>query len=41
MNPALLHSQFVTLEPPDGEITVDAAPPPDVIAATVRRKLNL
>jgi len=41
MNPALLHSQFVTLEPPDGEITVDAAPAPAVIAAAVRQKLNL
>lgn len=41
MNPALLHSQFVTLEPPDGEVTVDAAPAPEVIVAAVRKKLNL
>ena len=41
MNPALLHSQFVTLEEPGGEITVDATPPPAVIVAAVRQKLNL
>src|SRR5690606_9558356 len=30
MNPDLLDSQFETLEPPQGKIDVDAAPPPDV-----------
>lgn len=41
MNPHLLHSQFETLEPPDNAIAVDIAPPPDEIAAEIRRKLGL
>src|SRR5262245_19802720 len=43
MNPALLHSQFETLEPPvePGAIEVDIAPPPEVIAAEIRRKLGV
>ena len=32
MNPALLHSQFETLEPPAGAIQVDITPPPTSIA---------
>jgi len=38
MNPNLLHSQFETLEPPENAIAVDIAPPPDEIAAEIRRK---
>lgn len=41
MNPSLLHSQFETLEPPAGEVRVDAAPPPEVVAADVKEKLGL
>ncbi len=41
MNPNLLHSQFETLEPPENAIVVDIAPPPDEIAANIRRKLGL
>jgi gluconokinase len=41
MNPNLLHSQFETLEPPENAIAVDIAPPPDEIAAAIRRKLGL
>jgi gluconokinase len=41
MNPALLESQFETLEPPEGDVRVDAAPPPGVIAAEIRRRLGL
>jgi gluconokinase len=41
MNPKLLHSQFETLEPPEGAIRVDVAPPPEVIADEIRRRLNL
>jgi gluconokinase len=41
MNPNLLHSQFETLEPPEHAIAVDIAPPPDEIAANIRRKLGL
>ena len=41
MNPALLESQFETLEPPEGDVQVDAAPPPEVIVAEIRRSLGL
>jgi len=41
MNPGLLHSQFETLEPPGDALQVDIAPPPEVIAAEVRRQLGL
>lgn len=41
MNPALLDSQFKTLERPEGKIEVDAAPPPEVIAAEIRSRLGL
>jgi gluconokinase len=41
MNPMLLHSQFETLEPPEHAIEVDITPPPEEIAANIRRKLGL
>ena len=41
MNPKLLHSQFETLEPPDGALQVDIGPPPEAVAAEIRRKLAL
>ncbi|MHB1425339.1 MAG: gluconokinase [Gemmataceae bacterium] len=41
MNPNLLHSQFETLETPEYALEVDIAPPPDKIAANIRRKLDL
>lgn len=41
MPPALLHSQFEALEPPAGEVTVDVAPPPDEIAAEIRRQIGV
>jgi gluconokinase len=41
MNPGLLHSQFETLEPPEHAVRVDVSPPPDAIAADIRRRLGL
>lgn len=41
MNPNLLHSQLETLESPESAIAVDISPPPDEIAAEIRRKLSL
>ena len=41
MNPVLLHSQFETLEPPEGAVQVDVTSPPAAIAATIRLKLGL
>jgi gluconokinase len=41
MNPILLHSQFETLEPPEGALRVDITLPPEAIAATIRGKLGL
>ena len=41
MNPRLLHSQFEILEPPADSLRVDVTPPPDAIAAEIRRKLGL
>jgi len=40
MDPALLHSQFEALEPPEGAIQVDVAPAPEVIASDIRRRLG-
>jgi gluconokinase len=41
MNPALLHSQFETLEPPADALRVEVTPAPEVIAAEIRNKLHL
>jgi gluconokinase len=41
MNPALLHSQFESLEPPADAIRVDVAPPPGEIVTDIRRKLGV
>jgi gluconate kinase len=41
MNPALLGSQFETLEPPEHAIQVDIAASPEEIATEIRRKLGL
>jgi gluconokinase len=41
MNPALLHSQFETLEPPADALVIDITPGPEEIAAQVRRQLGL
>jgi gluconokinase len=43
MPPALLHSQFEALERPvaPDDVEVDVAPPPDVIAAEIRKKLGV
>ena len=41
MNPQLLHGQFETLEPPAEALRVDATPPPEAIAAEIRRRLKL
>jgi gluconokinase len=41
MNPQLLHSQFETLEPPAEALRVDVSPPPEAIAAEIRRRLGL
>lgn len=41
MNPALLHSQFEILEPPDHAIQVDVSPAPEAIVAEIRRKLGI
>jgi gluconokinase len=41
MNPGLLHSQFETLEPPEGALRVDITPSPEAIAAEIRRQLGL
>jgi gluconokinase len=40
MNPALLHSQFETLEPPEEAIRVDASASPEAIVAETRRQLE-
>lgn len=40
-NPALLHSQFEALEPPEHAVRVDVAPPPEDVAREVRRQLGL
>jgi gluconokinase len=41
MNPALLHSQFQILEPPEHAVRVEVSPTPEVIVATIRNKLGL
>ena len=41
MNPALLHSQFETLEPPEDAVRVDVAAGPEAVAADIRRRLGL
>jgi gluconokinase len=41
MPASLLASQFETLEIPEGEIAVDAAPAPEAVAAEIRRQLGV
>ena len=41
MNPALLHSQFETLEPPADAVRVAIDSPPEQIAAEIARRLGL
>jgi gluconokinase len=41
MNPALLHSQFQTLEPPADAVRVEVSDPPEAIVAHIRRALNV
>src|SRR5262245_28284060 len=41
MNPALLESQFEALEPPEDALRVNVAPPPEEIAAEIRRKVGM
>jgi gluconokinase len=41
MNPALLHSQFETLEPPEHAVRVEVTEPPEEIVAKVRRALGV
>jgi gluconokinase len=41
MNPALLHSQFETLEPPEGAIQVDIGGSPESIVSAIRTQLGL
>ncbi len=41
MNPALLHSQFDTLEPPEGAVQVDVSGTPEAIVAEIRSGLGL
>ena len=41
MNPALLQSQFDTLEAPRDALTVDVTPPPEQIVARLRARLGL
>jgi gluconate kinase len=41
MDPALLKSQFQTLEPPEGALQVDVTPTPEAIAVEIRHKLGL
>jgi gluconokinase len=41
MNPALLHSQFETLEPPGDALQVDITPSPEIISAAIRHLLGL
>jgi gluconokinase len=41
MNPGLLHSQFETLEPPEGAVRVEVSQPPEAIVAETRRKLGI
>jgi len=40
MNPALLQSQFVTLEEPANAMVIDIAPAPDALAAKIRKAIE-
>lgn len=40
MDPGLLESQFEALEPPKDAIQVDVSPPPEEIAAEIRRRIK-
>jgi gluconokinase len=40
MNPALLKSQFETLEPPDDAIRIEIGPPPEELVEEIRRQLG-
>ena len=41
MNPALIDSQFATLEAPQGALTVDAALPTEAVVGEIRRALAI
>lgn len=41
LDPKLLASQLAILEPPADAVTVEISPPPDVIAAEIRRRLDV
>jgi gluconate kinase len=41
MNPALLHSQFETLEPPDHALPIDVGAAPEAVISRIRRGLGL
>ncbi len=41
MNPALLESQFQTLEEPSGALRVDIQKPPDEIVGIIRKEFNV
>jgi gluconate kinase len=41
MNPALLRSQFETLEPPDHAVQVNVDVTPDEVVARVQRAIGL
>ena len=41
MNPALLQSQFETLEPPEKAVRVEVSPPPEEIVAEIRKQLGI
>ena len=41
MKPEMLQSQFEALEPPQGALVVDVAPPPEAIVAQIRAALSL
>jgi gluconokinase len=41
MDPNLLQSQFEALEVPEGTLQVEITPPPEIIAAEIRRNLGL
>ena len=39
MNPSLIESQFETLQPPQGAVTVDGSLPTDAVVEDIRRRL--
>ncbi len=41
MDPALIQSQFETLEPPADAIRVDVSPAPEIVADEIRRQVGL